>query len=107
MTQWPRLHDQPRLVYDAGDGVGFLDAPGVDTGALLGTVAEVLGAMAPGAVLTVYCEDPSAAATAGGWCTGHRAQLLAVIPHAGGGITLTFRRTEARDHRDGIEKSLE
>ena len=95
MTPRPRQQDQPTLVRDAGDGVGFLDAPGVDAGALLGTVAEVLADMAPGAILTVYCDDPAAAATAGEWCTGHCAELLAIIPHEDAGTTLTFRRTDA------------
>jgi TusA-related sulfurtransferase len=95
MTSRPRKQDQPTLVCEAGDGVGFLDAPGVDAGALLGAVAEVLAGMAPGAILTVYCDDPAAAATAGGWCTGHCAELLAIIPHGDAGTTLTFRRTDA------------
>jgi TusA-related sulfurtransferase len=107
MTQRPRRRHEPTLVCEAGDAVGFLDAPGVASGALFGAVAEVLDGMAPGAILTVYCDDPTAAATAGGWCTGHCAELLAIIPHEDAGITLTFRRTEARDHSDGVEKSVE
>ena len=99
MTPRPRQQAQPTLVGEAGDGVGFLDAPGVDAGALLGTVAEVLAGMAPGAILTVYCDDPAAAATAGGWCTGHCAELLATIPHEDAGTTLTFRRTDAPTSR--------
>jgi TusA-related sulfurtransferase len=82
------------LVCDADDGVGFLDAPGLEVSALLSAVAEVLAGMSPGAVLTVYCDDPAAATTADGWCTVHRAELLAIIPHEDAGTTLTFRRTD-------------
>jgi TusA-related sulfurtransferase len=107
MTQRPHRRHEPTLVCDDGDGVGFLDAPGVDTGALSGAVAEVLAGMAPGAILTVYCDDPMAVAAAHGWCTCHGAELLAIIPHAAEGITLTLRRTEARIDDDGLENSIE
>jgi TusA-related sulfurtransferase len=94
MTRRPRAHNQPTLIREAGDGVGFLDAPGVDVDALSSAIAEVLADMAPGSILTVYCDGPAAAATADEWCTGHRAELLAIIPHEDAGTTLTFRRTD-------------
>jgi TusA-related sulfurtransferase len=94
MTRRHRQRDQPSLVCEAGDGVGFLDAPGLEVGALSSAVADVLAGMTPGAILTVYCDDPAAATTADGWRTVHRAELLAIIPHVDAGTTLTFRRTD-------------
>src|SRR5262245_24489069 len=88
-----RSGDELTLVWTAGDGVGFLDAPGVDARVLLVKVGEVLAGMAPGAILTVYSDDPATSVAAGGWCTGHFAELVAIIRHECAGTTLTFRRS--------------
>ncbi len=72
--------------------MAFLDAPGVDAGILLRTVADVLDDMTTGGILTVYTDDPTAAAAAGEWCTGCRVELMAIIRHEQNGTTLTLRR---------------
>jgi hypothetical protein len=87
----PAPANPPTLVGATSDGVGFLDAPGLDAGTLLRTIAEVLAGMATGGVLTVYTDDPTTAAAAGEWCTGRRAELMAIIRHEDQGTTLTFR----------------
>jgi TusA-related sulfurtransferase len=91
----PAPAHRPTLLGGTGDAVGFLDAPGVDAGTVLRTVAEVLAGMPTGGVLTVYTDDPTTAAAAGEWCTGRRAELMAIIRHQDHGTTLTFRCGEA------------
>jgi TusA-related sulfurtransferase len=84
------------LIGAPGDGVAFLDAPGLDAGTLFQTIAEVLTSMAAGGILTVYTDESTAVAASTQWCTGGAAELLAVIQHECNGATLTFRCIDPR-----------
>jgi TusA-related sulfurtransferase len=75
--------------------VGFVDAPGLDTAALLDTIDGVLAGMPEGAILTVFTDTPTAPAAASDWCVGRAVELLAIIPHEHTGATLTFRRVDS------------
>jgi TusA-related sulfurtransferase len=90
----PRRPDRPILVGNSCDSVGFLDALGVDAEALFDAIDCVLAGMSDGAILTVYTDDPAAAAAAGEWCAGHGVELLAIIRHGHHGTTLTVRRAD-------------
>jgi TusA-related sulfurtransferase len=76
----------------AADGTAFLDAPGLDAGAVFDTVERVLSDMPDGAILTVYADDPAVQRQAQGWCADHDVELLAVIGHQPDGTTLALRR---------------
>jgi TusA-related sulfurtransferase len=95
----PRRPERPILVGNIGDGVGFLDAPGVDAGALFATVDEVLADMPAEAILTVFTDDPACPEVAGTWCAGRGVELLAIIRHDHEGTTLTFRQADPRAGR--------
>jgi len=90
----PRRPQRPTLVGNTGDGVGFLDAPGVNAGALLATVDDVLADMPAEAILTVYTDDPACPEVAAAWCAGRGIELLAIIRHEHEGTTLTFRQAD-------------
>jgi TusA-related sulfurtransferase len=90
----PRRPERPVLVGNTGDGVGFLDAPGVDAGALFATIDEVLADMPAEAILTVFTDDPSCPEVAAAWCAVRGVELLAIIRHEHVGTTLTFRRAD-------------
>ena len=83
--------ERPILVGNTGDGIGFLDAPGVDAGALFDTVDDVLADMPAEAILTVFTDDPAGPEVAAEWCAGRGVELLAIIRHEHEGTTLTFR----------------
>jgi TusA-related sulfurtransferase len=90
----PRRSQRPILVGNTGDGVAFLDAPGVDAGALLDTVDDVLADMPAEAILTVFTDDPAGPEVAAEWCAGRGVELLAIIRHEHEGTTLTFRQAD-------------
>jgi TusA-related sulfurtransferase len=90
----PGRPERPTLVGNTGDGVGFLDAPGVDAGALFATVDDVLADMPAEAILTVFTDDPAGPEVAAEWCAERGVELLAIIRHKHEGTTLTFRRAD-------------
>jgi len=83
-----------KLVGNTGDGVGFLDAPGVDAVALFDIIEDVLADMPAEAILTVYSDDPTCPEVAAAWCAGRGVELLAILRHDHEGTTLTFRHTD-------------
>lgn len=83
-----------KLVGNTGDGVGFLDAPGVSAGALFATIDDVLADMPAEAILTVFTDDPACPEVAAAWCAGRGVELLAILCHDHEGTTLTFRHTD-------------
>ena len=85
---------KPTLIGDTTGGVGFLDAPGLDAGALFEAVADVIGGMPAGTILTVYTDEPAARVAAPEWCAGHDVDLLAMIAHDEVGTTLTLRHAD-------------
>ena len=90
----PRRPERPILVGNTGDGVGFLDAPGVNAGALFATIDDVLADMPAEAILTVFTDDPACPEVAAAWCAGRGIELLAIIRHEHEGTTLTFRQAD-------------
>jgi TusA-related sulfurtransferase len=82
-----------KLVGNTGDGVGFLDAPGVNAGALFATIDDVFADMPAEAILTVFTDDPACPEVAAAWCAGRGVELLAILRHDHEGTTLTFRHT--------------
>jgi len=90
----PRQPQQPILVGNTGDAVGFLDAPGVDVGALFDTIDDVLADMPAEAILTVYSDDPTCPEIVAEWCAERGVELLAIIRHEHEGTTLTFRHAD-------------
>ena len=86
--------DEPTLVGDAGNMVGFLDAPSLGPDQLRTAITEALRSLAPGSVLTVYNDHPTSDAAVDDLCRDEDLTLVDTIRHPAGGTTFTLRKQQ-------------
>jgi hypothetical protein len=84
--------DEPTLIGDSGDTVGFLDAPGLGPERLSAAIAAAVENLEVESVLTVYNDHPSGRSAVEKLCRHEGLALVATIGHPRGGTTFTLRK---------------
>lgn len=79
------------LVDDGSRAVGFVDAPDLDVGELIGVIIEAFSALADDAVLTVY-NNVAVGLDIADRGAKHGIELVHAVPHADG-TTFVLRRS--------------